>query len=297
MKRLSFIFCFCGAVLFFSSCQKKIKHGDFTIRFQDEKYEALGGAIKIDGHTVQYKGNKIDWRKIDSQLDDPNIENFELLNVDTKRLLVEVAGDYYLLVPDGENVKIKFLATASTRSGAFQSKPFTELLKNDLLFHQAGMLLNLQSFKKDTLAFIPAGRFLAADEDFSKIIYLNGVFEDDTNLKKTLDNAQSYAQTGVYNFDSPTNYSTITVLEWDVKNNQQYQYSYEDTTLWNSVNKYYDNRSYLALSKNFDSSVVFNLFKWAKDSIGATHLIPKNISPAAITFDKLKADGSPEKIK
>jgi hypothetical protein len=288
---------FCGAVLFLSSCQKKIKHGDFTILFQDEKYQALGGAIKIDGHTVQYKGNKIDWGIIDQYLDDPNVENFELLKSDTKSLLVEVSGKYYLLVPDGENVKIKFLATASTSSGAFESKPFTELLKNDLIFHQAGMLLNLQSFKKDTLSFIPAGRFLATNEDVSKIIYLDGVFDDDSNLKKTLEEAQSYTQTGIYNYNPPTNYSTITVLEWDLKNNQQYKYSYSDTTLWNSVNKYYDTRSYLALSANFDSSAVFNLFKWEKDSIGVTHLIPKNISSAAIAFDKLKADGTPEKIK
>jgi hypothetical protein len=279
------------------SCQQKIKHGDFTILYQKDKYEALGGAIKIDGHTLQYKGNEIDWSTINPDMDNPNVERFEFLDSNNKSLLAEVWSNYYLLIPDGEKVKIKFLATASTSSGVFDSKPFTELLKNNLLFHQAGMLLNLQSFKKDTLAFMPGGRFLATNEDVSKIIYLNGVFEDDTNLKKTLDNAQAYAQTGVYNFDSPTDYSTITVLEWDVKNNQQYQYSYSDTTLWNSVNKYYDDRSHLALSTYFDSSTVFNLFKWTKDSIGVTHLIPKNISSAAITFDKLKADGTPEKIK
>ncbi len=288
---------FCGTIILLFSCQKKISYADFTVLYQKDKYEALGGAIKIDGHTVQYKGNKIDWSAVNPEMDDPNVEDFEFLSNINNSLLVEVWSNYYLLIPDGEKVKIKFLAVASTRSGAFKSKPYTTLLKNNQLLLQAGMLLNLQSFKKDTLAFIPGGRFLATDDSVSKIIYLNGVFDDDTNLKKTLDEAQLYTQTGIYNYKPAVNYSTITVLEWDVKNNEQWEYSYSDTTVWNSVNKYYADRYTSALSTNFDSSTVFNLFKWAKDSIGIIHLIPKNISPAVITFDKLKADGSPEKIK
>jgi hypothetical protein len=275
------------------SCDKKTKHGDFTLITQKDKYEALGGALKIDGYTLQYKGQPIDWAAVDKTIIEPNIEEFRFISNASNIItaLVEVQSKYYLLVPNGDNVDIKFLADAATSAGVFNSKPYTELLGKNEYFHQAGLLINLQTFKRDSLLFTPAGRFFGSNEDVSKIIYLNGVFEDDTDLKKTLDKANEYSRTGVYPMDLSINTSTISILEWDVKNSSAYEYSYTDTSLWNKINSYYDENKGLALSSTFNGAKVFNLFEFAKDSAGVTRFIPKNIL-TPIAFSTLNLDGS-----
>jgi hypothetical protein len=282
-KKGLIFFCNCFLFLFFS-CQEKAKYGDFTLLTQKDKYESLGGILKSDGYTLEYKGNKIDWSSINT-LDDPNIEQFDFLS-DKKNMLVEVKDSYYLLIPNGENVTIKFLAEAGSRSGAFTSKPYTELLKNDDYFHQAGLLINLQTFKRDTATILPPGRLLATDEKLTKIIYLDGIFDNDTNLKKTSE--QYNFNSGAINFNISTNYSDVNITEWDVTKNTQTQYSYSDTTMWQILDNYYKENRILALSKSCDTSIVYALFKWNTDSIGNNHLIPKGTSLAAIKFIGLK---------
>jgi hypothetical protein len=290
MKKIFYLFWFYIPLCLFS-CKQKTDHGDFTLITEEDKYEALGGAIKINGYTVEYKGKKIDWSSVATSLKNPNLEEFQFLNGTEKKMIVEVLSNYYLLSPNGENVDIKFIAIASSNSGMFKTKPYSELLKNELYFHQVGMRLNLQTFVKDTMQVIPSGRLLAVDEAANKIIYLSGIFENDTSLKKTLDNNNDYLRTGVYNFDFATNNSTIEILEWDILNKQQYKYSYADTTLWKTLDEHYKINSYAVLSKSFDSAFVFNLFKWDKDSIGVIHLIPKNVSFTAITIKELDSLG------
>ncbi len=285
---------FCSIIFVIVSCQQSQHLGDFTILTQQDKYESLGGVIKTDGHAVRYKNKPINWTQISTSYDDPNIENYTLLNSDTKGLLVEVANDYYLLVPNGDDVSIKFIAEASRPSGVFISKRYTELLSNDKFFHQPGMLINLQTFKKDSVLPTPGGRFLVADAAATKIIYIDGVFENDTNLKTTLDAAQNYSQTGIYTIKTTFNDSSINILEWDVAKSEQYKCTYTDTALWNVLDKYYDINSYTSLSKSFDSAFVFKWFKWEKDSIGAVHLIPQKAVKNAINFTKINDDSNQE---
>lgn len=280
-----FVICLITSLL---SCKDKTKYGDFTLITEKDKYEALGGALKIDGHNLEYKGNKIDWSKTIGYAEDPNIEHYEYINSADKRLLVEVSNNYYLLIPNGEKLDIKPVAVASNRAGLFESRPYSELLKNDLYFHQAGMLLNLQTFKKDSLLIKPTGRLLATDENLNKIIYLDGIFDNDTNLKKTLDDNNTYLQTGKINSDYATfGYTDIRVLEWNRLTKKQHEYSYTDTTLFRILDEYYKDKSYSAITKSFDSSFVFGLFKWSADSTGQSHLIPKKAAIRDITFVKI----------
>ncbi len=285
---LGFIF-----LIIFISCKQKTKYGDFTIITEDDKYEALGGALKIDGHTLQFKNKEIDWSSIGYAGSEPNIETFRYLNTAKKQLFIEVDNNYYLLTPNENNVDINFIAISSQRTGLFESKPYSEILKNGLYFHQAGMRINLKTFKKDSLLFIPAGRVLAIDENANKIIYVNGIFDNDTNLKKTLDQNNEYLKTGQYNYNlSDGNYENIDVLEWDITNKSQYKYNYSDTTLWKALDEFYDKNSYEVLSTSFDSNFVFNFFKWSKDSLGSTHLIPKNANITLLALKKLDSLGN-----
>jgi hypothetical protein len=290
MKKIIFLFFYFFVVFSFSSCKRKKTHGDFTLISEKYKKPSLGRLYYVEGHSLEYKGKQIDWSSI-IDVRNPNIEEYNFLNLGNNEMIVEVMNNYYLLLPNDEKVDIKFIAVASTNIGLFSSKSYCELLKNDFYFHKAGMRLNLKTFKKDTLLYLPRGRFLATDDDANKIIYVSGVFNNDINLQKTLRKNGHYLKTGEYVFDENTNNSKVEIFEWDLISKKQYSYSYVDTTLWKKLDKFYEDNSYNALSKSFDSAFIFNLFKWDKDSIGVTHLIPKNVSPSTITIEKLDSLG------
>ena len=80
MKKIYLISFITFLVTFLFSCKQKKDYGDFTIITEKDKYEVLGGALKIDGHSLEYKGNKIDWSSIIGYSEDSNIEEFEYLN-------------------------------------------------------------------------------------------------------------------------------------------------------------------------------------------------------------------------
>ncbi len=279
-----YIICIMVVTLF--SCTEKYQRGDFTIIVEKEKYESLGGALKTDSYDILYQGKPLDWSKY--MLEEPEVWNTHYLESDPTALIAEVMNGYYLLKPAGQTVNIIYLAEASSRNGLFNSKPYTELLNRGQAFHQAGRLVNLTTLAKDSMEERPPGRLLANNKDLLAIIYLDGVFGDDTDLKKTLDQAAQYSQTGVYNYQPPGDRSVLKITEWDVKRKKVYQYSLTDTALWNACNTYYDKNNYSVLSDSFDSSFVFSYFNWAADTAGIIHLLPKTKRIQDIQFENME---------
>ena len=285
MSNYRCLYCISVILVSLVACTEKYKRGDFTIIVEKDKYESLGGALKTNSYDLLYKGKPLDWSK--HMLEDPEVWNTHYLESDHTALIAEVNSGYYLIKPAGETVNIIYLGEASSRAGLFNSKPYTELLSKGRFFHQAGLLVNLNTLAKDSMEQIPAGRFLAANNDLSAIIYLDGVFGDDTNLKRTLEEAQQYQQTGVYNYQLPGDGTAVKITEWDVTHKKISRYSIADTALWNACNTYYDKNSYSVLSDSFDSSFVFSYFGWAKDTAGITHLIPKTARVQDIQFENM----------
>ena len=286
MKKILINFLILIFFLVFISCKEKYHRGDFTIIVEKDKYEALGGALKINSYNVLYKGKEIIWGDYADEGGVPEIWGFNNLEFNDSSLLVEASKGsdkvYYLLNPNGDDVRINYIENAAYREGMFESNPYSDLLDKDLLFHQAGILINLRSLKKDSALFQPGGRLLATDKDFSNIFYINGIFDDDPNLKKTLDNA--YSNNYDYYVDQiMRNCEKLEIVKWDVKHNKTKMYNYTDTALCNRLNKHYESK-YSNLSTSYDSSFIFSLFKWQKDSIGELQLIPKNADIKDIQF-------------
>lgn len=267
----------------FISCKQSYRVGDFTVVVEANKYQSLGGALKTDSYDVFFKGKEINWIKHFDADKVPEIWNFRRLEFDASYLLVEANEGYYLLKPSGDDAQVEYVSEASHRAGAFVSKPYTELLNKDLLFHQPGVLVNLQTLKKDTSGVNLGGRLLAASEDYSNIVYVDGVFDE--NIKETFDKLNRAAQShSVEEFGLPKYTSTFQVLKWDVQNNVVLRYRYTDTTMWKALNEHYKSKQYSVISTSYDRDFVFGLFKWEKDSAGETHLIPKSADINAVEF-------------
>lgn len=169
MKRIFHNYYLLILLVSLAGCTTKYHRGDFTIIVEKGKYEGLGGAIKVSSYDILYKGKEINWSKYFEGGVAPEIWNFHDVQSDPPALLAEANDSYYLLKPAGDSVQVTYLGVASYSLGGFDNKPYTHLFDKGLFFYQPGRLINLSTFKKDTLDFAPAGRVLATNKAVSKI--------------------------------------------------------------------------------------------------------------------------------
>ncbi len=299
-----------------------IKEGKFEIHTYERKVpikkERFSPTISVFHHEIFVNNKKINLNKFFKNKNE-QIENYKVLWFNPNWILVEFGNKFCLLKLVNNSVKIQLLFIENNQSFK-NSYPINNLYNKDMIYNYAdGKFLNLKTLKNSEIELSSKANSLIINDNNTHIVFYYGDFdryfdseEDnfygdfdcDINNKllkskrdffnKNKDNPifkDSIIKTLKYFLKIETlqienrtlKKQRFGILNWDLKTNKKSKYLYNDTIIYNYLNKKQDS-SFKSIDFNNGSNLDY--FKWEKDSNGNLQLIPKNSKIEEIEFLK-----------